>query len=254
MIKHYYYNGQLKKAVIAFANIFTGMIVQTGKNGCGTIDDVEVPVRYGSGDRVAFAIGSGNTQNALPSLPIMSCYMTSIQLAPERMHGVNGVDRRTYLEQGGIYPNDIKAIRRVVPIPYNLEMELSIFASNTDQAYQIIEQILIMFDYDLQIQTSDSNFDWARQSKVTLTGINNEENYPMGTDKRILSWTLSFEYPIWISPPYEVRTEIINRINTNIGNMSGMLFNEYDETGNLVPFDPLVDGFGTIPIPTPQVP
>ena len=35
-------------------------------------------------------------------------------------------------------------------------MELSIYASNTDQMYQILEQILILFDYDLQVQFNDA--------------------------------------------------------------------------------------------------
>lgn len=237
MIRHYYYNKQLKHAVMAFANVFAGLHVRTGQNGCGEVDEIEVPIRYGSTDRVASAIASGNTQNKLHTLPIMSCYMTGMELAPDRMHGVNQVDRRTYLEQGGVYPDDVKAIRRVMPIPYNLQMELAIYASNTDQAYQILEQILILFDYDLQIQFNDSPFDWAKITKVTLTGISNEENYPVGTDRRILTWNLTFDYPIWISPPMEFRDDVVKRVSLNYADIDNYSFNEYDEDGNLVPFD-----------------
>lgn len=250
MIKYFYYNKQLKQAVMAFANIFAGLHVQSGKNGCGNVDEIEVPIRYGSTDRVASAIASGNTQNSLHTLPIMSCYMTGIELAPDRMHGVNQVDRRTYLEQGAVYPDEVKAIRRVMPIPYNLQMELAIYASNTDQAYQILEQILILFDYDLQLQFNDAPFDWAKITKITLTGISNEENYPVGTDRRILTWNLTFDYPIWISPPMELRHEVIKRVSLNFGDIESYQFNEYDENGNLVPFDPDAS-FGTTIIDAP---
>jgi hypothetical protein len=237
MINHFYYNKQLKQAVITFAGIFTGLQVCTGKDGCGEVSFVEVPVRYGSTDRVASAIASGNTQNNLHTLPMMSCYMNGIELAPDRMHGVNQVDRRTYLEQGGVYPNDVKGIRRVMPIPYDLQMELSIYASNTDQMYQILEQILILFDYDLQVQFNDAPFDWAKITRVQLTGIANEETYPVGTDRRILSWNLSFNFPIWISPPMEIREDLIKRVTLTYGDIGSYKFNEYDEDGNLVPFD-----------------
>lgn len=239
-IRHYYYNGQLKKAIKVFANIFAGMRVRTGLNACGEVDEIEAPIRYGSTDRVASAIAARNTQNALYTLPMMSCYMTGIELAPDRMHGVNTTDRRSYLEQGGVYPDDIKSLRRVMPIPYNLQMELAIHASNTEQAYQILEQIMLLFDYDLQIQFNDAVFDWGKISKVTLTGFGNEEVYPVGTERRMLVWNLTFDFPIWISPPYEIRTEIIQSITLNISDIGGFELEEVDDDGNLVPFDPLV--------------
>jgi hypothetical protein len=240
MIKGYYYNKQIKTAVMAFANIFAGLTVRTGLNGCGEVDEIEVPIRYGSTDRVASAIASGNTQNAQHTLPIMACYMTGMNLAPERMHGVNGEDRRTYMEQGGVYPQDIKVIRRVMPIPYNLQMELSIYASNTDQAYQIIEQILVLFDYDLQLQFNDAPFDWAKITKLTLTSIQNEEVYPVGTDRRVLVWNMEFDFPIWISPPMERgQGQVVKQMVINVGDIDDYHFAEVDENGNLVPFSPI---------------
>lgn len=234
MIKSYYYNGQIKKFITAFANVFSGLQVKTGDNGCG-VATVDVPIRYGSADRVVTAIGANDA--AVPhTLPIMSCYMSGLNIAPERLHGVNGVDRRTYLEQGGVFPDDVKAIRRVMPIPYNMEMDLSIYASNTDQMYQILEQILILFDYDMQVQFNDSPFDWAKISKITLLGLTNEENYPTGIDKRMIIWSLQFELEIWLSPPYEVRQNIIQKIKLRMGDMDKMVLDEYDVNGELVPF------------------
>lgn len=241
MIKNYYYNGQLKKIITSFANVFSGLVVKTGNSDCG-IADVVVPIRYGSSDRVVAAIGSNNAQTP-HTLPIMSCYMTGLNIAPDRLHGVNQTDRRTYLEQGGVFPNDVKAIKRVMPIPYDIDMELSIYASNTDQLYQIIEQILILFNYDLQFQLNDSPFDWTKISKIILNGITNEENYPMGPDRRALIWTLQFGLPIWLSPPFEVRNEIIKTIKQRFGDMDKMVLDEYDANGELIPFS--VDGVYT---------
>jgi hypothetical protein len=242
MLKQYYYNQQLKKATIVFANIFANLKVRTGKNACGDIEELTVPIRYGSADRVAAAIAAGNTQNKLHTLPIMSCYMTGIELAPERKHGHGTFDRKSYLEQGGTFPDDVKFIKRLMPTPYNLTYELSIYASNTDQAYQIIEQIMIVFDYDMQVQFNDSPFDWAKITRVTLESIGNEENYPAGTDRRIIVWNLSFMFETWISPPAEVKQGLINNIVLNFANMDdpekGCKIFEVGEDGELAPFDP----------------
>lgn len=224
------------------------MVVKTGNNECGEVTDIAVPVRYGSTDRVASAIGAADTQNKLHTLPMMSVYLTNIELAPERMHGVGTMDRRTYLEQGGVYPDDLKAITRIMPVPYNLTYELGIYASNTEQAYQIIEQILILFDYTLQVQMDDSPFNWARQTMVELQSINNEENYPVGPDRRAIVWTLSFKFDTWLSLPMDVRKDIVSSINISLGNPT--VIDEIDEDGNLAPFDPDVN-FGQITLQIP---
>lgn len=236
MFRHYYFNNQLKKFIIGYANVFTGMQVSGGLDGAGNQVMMEVPVRYGSTDRVTAAIAAGNTQNKLHTLPMMSCYMSNLDLAPERLHGVNQSDRRTFLEQGGVFPDDIKAIRRVMAIPYNLEMELAIYASNTDQMFQILEQILILFDYDLQLQFNDAAFDWTKITKLYLKSLQNEENYPVGTDKRMIIWTLQFELPIWISPPIEIRNDLIQTIQLKIGDLDTLSLDEIDSDGNLIPF------------------
>lgn len=236
MIRHYYYNKQIKKFILGFSNIFTGMQVSGGLDGIGNPIMMDVPIRYGSSDRVTAAMATGNTQNKLHTIPMMSCYMTGLELAPDRLHGVNMTDRRTYLEQGGIFPNDVKSINRVMAIPYNMQMELTIYTSNSDQTFQIIEQILILFDYDLQLQFNDSPFDWTKIGKLYLKGMQNEENYPAGVDKRMIMWTFQFELPVWMSPPIEVRNDLIKSISIQIGDLSNLTLDEVDADGNLVPF------------------
>jgi hypothetical protein len=238
MIRSYYYNAQLKKAAMVFANIFTGLKVRTGKDGCGVVTELPVPVRYGATDRVAGAIAAHNTQNALHTLPMMSAYMTGIELAPERQKGIGSQDRRTYLPQGGAYPDDVQVIQRTMPIPYNLTFELSVYASNTDQAFQILEQILILFDYSIQVQFNDAAFDWAKITSVILdSGPRNETIYPVGTDRQVIVWTFPFTFETWLSPPMEVRNDLIHQIMVNIGDMDGYVLEEYDEDGNLIPFE-----------------
>lgn len=234
MINQYYYNGQLKKIITAFSYTFSGLQVKTGIGECG-VQTVNVPIRYGSSDRVVSAIGASNT--ATPhSLPIMSCYMRGIQMAPDRIHGLGGKDGRTFIKQGDVFPDDVKVVNRIMPVPYNLDMEIGMFASNTEQLYQMMEQVLLLFDYDLQLQINDAPMDWANITRIKLTGINNEENFPMAVDKRMIIWTLNFEVEIWLSLPYEFRNNLIKKIKLRMGNMNDMRLDEINEDGELTPF------------------
>jgi hypothetical protein len=236
VIDWYVYEGQIKSYMLQFCNIFSGLKVQTGKGECGEAEFMTVPVIIGSRDRVVAAIQAGNTQNKPFSMPMMSVHMSGINLATYRK-GIGVVDKRVYLPEGGVYPNDLKAVVRVMPIPYTMSVDMTICASNMNQRDQILEQILMLFDPILQIQTSDSAFDWTKITTVELRGITNEENYPLGGDRRIISWTLSFEVPIYISAPVDVRDELVRKIIVRIGNLDGFTINQVNENGELVPFD-----------------
>jgi hypothetical protein len=236
MIANYFYEGQLRSYLLQFCNIFTGLQVQTGKGECDVPEFITVPISIGSRDRVVAAIQAGNTQNRPFSVPAMVANMTSLALSPNRK-GVGIVDRRTFLPAGGVYPNDLRTVTRVMPIPYIMTTELSIYASNTQQMHQILEQLLMLFDPVLQIQTSDSALDWTKIASVELVGLNNEENYPPGGDRRMITWSLSFDMPIYISAPVDIKDDVVKKIVIKLGDLDKFQVNEFDENGNMVPFD-----------------
>lgn len=236
MINEYYYNEQLKRSITQFSSVFAGLEVMTGRRADGEMAVLDVPVRYGSIDRVVAAVSNGFTQNKIMTLPVMSTYLLAIDLAPERRKGVGMTERKTIMPAGGTTPADLRVMERYMPIPYNLTFELAIYASNLDQMFQILEQLLIIFDPTLQIQTNDSTYDWARQTNIELTSIQEEENYPIGADKRLLVWTLNFNMETWISPPMELKDSLISKIVMRFGDLAGFALNQFNETGEVVPF------------------
>ena len=123
-----------------------------------------------------------------------------------------------------------------MPIPFNFTFDVGIYVSNTDQSFQILEQLLMLFNPTLNLQTSDSTMDWTKISSIELIGINTEENMPAATDKRIIVWTLSFSVTGWISAPVDIRNNIVQKIILQYGDLEGFRLFEYDEDGNPAPF------------------
>ncbi len=236
MIHNYWYDAQLRSYLLQFVAIFQGLMVKTGKGSCGEEQYITVPCLVGNKDRVTAALMSGNTDNRMFSLPTMSVYMTGLAIAPERRKVQAYVDHRVTMRQGGVFPEDLTVVKRAVPVPYNMSLELSIYASNTQQMHQILEQILVLFNPDIQIQKSDAPFDWTKITKVELTDINNEENYPSSQDKRMIVWTLTFEMPIFLSVPMGVKDDLVRKIIIQIASLNDMIVNEVDENGELRPF------------------
>lgn len=240
--KNFWYDGQLRKYLLQFMSIFYGLQVQTGVQACGTPTMVPVPCTAGNKDRVVAAISAGNTQNRVFGLPIMATSIVGLTIADARRKAPDMEDTRTYLPVGGVFPDDLRQVERVMPVPYDMQVELSIYASNTQQMHQILEQVLCLFNPELQIQVSRGTFDWTRLTHVRLTDIANEENYPAGPDRRVIVWTLQFEIPIFIGVPVGLRDEIVRKVRIRMGTVSGDGSNSgfSDEQGNWVPYDEIV--------------
>ena len=59
-----------------------------------------------------------------------------------------------------------------MPVPYKLTMNCDIWTSNTDQKLQILEQIFMLFNPSLEIQTTDNYIDWTSLSVLNMDNIN----------------------------------------------------------------------------------
>ena len=219
----YYYDEQLKKYLIQFMAIFAGFQVKVGKSDTEDERLIPIPIYYGNRDRVVAHILSDNTQNKPIYLPAMSAYFKGLDMAPDRRHGVNATRRNTYLERGGLIPDDIKVVSQLMPRPYWANAEIQIYASNTDQHNQIIEQILVLFDPTLQLQKNDAVFDWTRLTSVELTGIHYDNNYPSGADRRIIQTGLDFRFIVDLAVPADVKNQIVEDIYVRIGKIDAAL-------------------------------
>lgn len=216
----YYYNQQLKKYILQFMAIFSGLQVRVGKSATQDERLISVPIHYSTTDRVVASIKAQNTQNAPLRLPVMSAWNRGLDLDMSRAKGIGGERRNTFTPLGGLVPDDTKVIHQRMPVPYMMEMELGIYCSNTDQECQILEQILPLFDPTLNIQTSDAPFDWTRLTHVELKSVNNENNFPVAGERRIIQKTIQFHIPIWIDIPAEVRRDFVEKIFLRVGAVS----------------------------------
>jgi T4-like virus Myoviridae tail sheath stabiliser len=244
----YYYDHQLRNYILQFMAIFAGLQVKVGRKKTGetvvTEEDcdgnavttepvfreeglIPAPIVYGHQDRVVAAIFADNTQNKPLRLPIMAAYMRNIDLAKDLMAGIGVTRRNTYLPAGGLIPDDVKVVHQRKPVPYRIDMELTLMASNTDQHFQMLEQILLMFEPNLQIQLSDGPFDASRISSVELKSIGIEGNYPSGADPRLIQSVLTFEIICYLSAPADVRRDFVEKIFMRVGAVATATENNY---------------------------
>lgn len=230
----YYYNNQLKKYIVQFMYIFSGMQVKVGKSSTADERLIQVPIHFSQMDKVSAAIIAGNTTNKPVRVPVMSVDIMSLRQDPQTYAGLNQVHSETYLPEKAYFADGIKTISRLRPAPYVLDLDLAIWTSNTDQHFQMLEQILSIFNPSIQIQTSDGQFDWTKITTVALENIAMNNNYPLTTNNRVVLTNMTFTMPIFLSAPANVKDEFVRDILLRLSavgsnfDMADML-NEFDD-------------------------
>jgi T4-like virus Myoviridae tail sheath stabiliser len=210
----YYYDHQIRSLILQFMQVFAWLQVNHG--GCNQ-QLVSVPVHYGLKDRVAAAILAGNTQNSVMRLPSIAVYLSNIELARPHLKGY-GIDHITKtFRPGGVFPDDLNAAISESPLPFYLNFSVSILTSNLDDQFQVFEQIALLFrQYQVQLQTTDSNLKSNKLVSVDWDGITNENAYPSGTERRVIMKDLQFKALVYIGGPTAIVDSLIKAVKVRL--------------------------------------
>ena len=84
MAQQYFYDKQIRRYIQQFIRLFSGFSVQMGKDDTGLAQMQLVPVRYGDINRMAAHITRENSENIVNTVPFISCYVTALNMFPER--------------------------------------------------------------------------------------------------------------------------------------------------------------------------
>ena len=228
----FYFNNQLRSYLLQFLAIFAEMQVLVNNKDQDVRKMITVPIKNGSSDRIVAMIKAGYTQNKPVRLPLLAGTMTNIVLAPQLRKAIGQIRTETYMPTGGLFPDDIKVVEIRQPVPYIAKFDLSIWTSNQQHHYQIMEHILMLFDPILPIQTSDDVIDCSRLTTVELVGINFEEVIPQ-TERRVIKTILNFEVPIFISTPTKVHNHFIRKILMRVGAVNNASITSEDIVADL---------------------
>ena len=222
----HFYDGQIRRYLTQIVRVFGQFSYKDGKGSL-----VQVPVTYGDLTRQVGSILRDNSENKIPSAPRMAVYITGIEMDTARLSDSSYVNKMNIREralnaQGTEYLNSAGknyTIERIMPTPYTLSVSVDIWTTNTDQKLQLLEQIAMLFNPSLEIQTSDNYVDWTSLSVLNLDNINwSSRSIPTGTESEIDVASISLKTPIFISPPAKVKklgviTKIITAVFADTG-------------------------------------
>jgi hypothetical protein len=217
----HFYDGQVRRYLTQFMRVMSNFSYKDAKGKL-----TQIPVRYGDMNRQVSSLLKKNSENTIPSAPFIACYIKDIQFDRPRMQDPTFVStvnirERAYDETGQEYLNTQGAnytVERIMPSPYLLTFSADIWTTNTDQKFQLWEQLAVLFNPSLEIQTTDNYIDWTSLSVLTLENqVWSSRSIPQGVEQDIDILNMTFSAPIWITPPAKVKKlGIITKIITNV--------------------------------------
>ena len=226
----HFYDGQIRRYITQMVRLLSNF---TTSDASGKL--TRIPVMYGDLTRQVANIIRENSENKIPSAPRIAVYVTGLEMDRERTSDSSFVSKmnireRAYDDNNNEYLNvqgKNYTVERLMPSPYTLRLKADIWASNTEQKLQILEQILVLFNPSFEIQTTDNYVDWTSLSVVNLESTTfTSRAIPVGVDSEIDVASLEFSTPIYISPPAKVKrlgvvTNIINSVfNEDTGSIN----------------------------------
>ena len=257
--QQFFYDGQIERFLAQFIRMVSGFQVEFGfdRNGHQTLQ--RVPVYWGDGSRqVASIITQNAAPNIMPTVPAMTVYINNITYDRDRVQQPDFVGkmqiRQKYFNESTMEYEDKQGnaftIERSMPVPYTIELKLDIWTSNTKQKLQLLEQLIVLFNPAMEIQSTDNYIDWTSLSVVYLESPSwSSRSVPIGTDNPIDVATLTFKLPVWITPPAKVKKlgviqKIVASIHNSDGNLSDSVLTDDNLLGNRQYFTPL--NYGTL--------
>lgn len=166
-----YYFGIIKKAIVAFGRMFSEIQIERMDETGAVIQTINVPIAYGPKEKwlVRLEQDPSLDNNVNTILPRMSFEITGYSYDASRkvnkMTKVASYDQTTLKTQFS-------------PVPYNLDIELSLLTKTTEDALAVVEQILPVFtpDYTLSINAiPDLNI--ANDVPIILNGVSFQDSY-----------------------------------------------------------------------------
>ena len=201
MLGNQFYHETMRKIVVSFGTLFNNIQI-VRKNSAGAIvQSMKVPLAYGPQQKFLARL---NSDPALASkvavtLPRLGFEMNGITYDPSRK--LNRVQKFRKVKKSA--DDADKLDTQYMPVPYNIEFTLYAMAKNSDDALQIVEQILPYFQPDYTLTVNDmADMGIKRDIPIILNSVSYEDNYQGDfTERRAIIYTMTFTAKFYLYGP-----------------------------------------------------
>ena len=201
MLGQQFYHETMRNVIVAFGTLFNNIHLVRKNNSGTVIQTMKVPLAYGPKQKWLTRLDAdANLDSKVAiTLPRLGFEIQNLSYDPARK--LNRVQRFKKVKSASSAANKLDT--QYMPVPYNLDIELYAMAKNSDDALQIVEQILPYFQPDYTLTIKDmTDMGIKRDVPIILNSINYEDNYRGDYgDRRAIIYTLGFTTKFYLYGP-----------------------------------------------------
>ena len=199
MLGQQFYHESMRKVVVAFGTLFNNINIVRKDNAGKVIQSMKVPLAYGPQQKFLARLNQDPNLAAKVAitLPRIGFEINGISYDPSRK--LNRVQK--FKKAKGSDKNKLDT--QFMPVPYNLDFTLFVMAKNSDDALQIVEQILPYFQPDYTVTINDmTDMGIKRDVPIVLGSVSYEDNYQGNfEERRAIIYTLTFTAKFYLYGP-----------------------------------------------------
>ena len=199
MLGQQFYHETIRKIIIAFGTTFNNIQLVRKDNDGNITQSMKVPLAYGPQQKwlVRLNEDADLSKQVAITLPRIGFEIQQLSYDPSRK--LNRVQKFKKIKTGK--SNTLES--QFMPVPYNLSVQLYVMAKQSDDALQIVEQILPFFQPDYTLTVNDmADMGIKRDVPIVLNSISYEDNYQGDFEtRRALIYTLDFTAKFYLYGP-----------------------------------------------------
>ena len=199
MLGQQFYHETTRKIVVAFGTLFNDIHLVRKDNSGVIQQSMKVPLAYGPRQKylVRLADDPDLSKQTAVTLPRIGFEISGMSYDPSRK--LQRVQK--FKKVKGAKASQLDT--QYMPVPYNIDFELYILSKQSDDALQIVEQILPYFQPDYTVTINDNtDMGVKRDVPVILNSIAYEDDYQGDfASRRAIIYTLSFTAKFYLYGP-----------------------------------------------------
>lgn len=208
----YFYHEIFRKTIIGFGSLFNNLTIKHTNDDGEVVDMIKVPLSYGPTQKFLARLEQSPdlSKPVQITLPRLSFEFTGLTYDASR----KVTTTQTFTTKDSVDGAIVK--KAYMPVPYNMQFELSLMSKLNDDALQIIEQILPYFQpsYNLTIELLN-DVNEKRDIPIVLENITMQDDYEGDfTTRRVLVYTLRFSAKTYLFGPVSTATKDIIKKST----------------------------------------
>ena len=200
MIGNYFYNNSTRNVVVGFGSIFNDIQLAKKDNAGNIAQTMKVPLAYGPKAKWLARLREDPALNkkVAVTLPRIGFEISGLTYDSSRK-----LNKSIKVKKASNGTDDKQLKSGFMPVPYNVDFELFIMSKNSDDALQIVEQILPYFQPDYTITIKDmTDMGIKKDVPVILNSISYEDDYTGEMqNRRAIIYTLNFTTKFYLYGP-----------------------------------------------------